>query len=498
MNHKAMAYIHRVRLPMPSPDDKTADADRLINELNRTGISDAVIPLDVLRKLPEVFRNNEFSVPLVIGMIHNKPIVLDIGREKVYGLSFDIGTTNIACSLTDLVSSEKIDLIEAENPQMIFGSDVLSRVHKAIAGESPALTEALVKGINSMVVKICGRNSISPGEIFAVTAAGNTIMLHFLLGLDVRNIPLSPYIPAVSSPLFFMASEAGMQVNRNALMYVFPNAGSYVGGDAISGVLYSGMYRRKNPVLLIDVGTNAEIALGCSEWIMVGAGAAGPALEEGIAGIGRKAEPGTICSVRIHPEDHKIDFQVIPGAEPAGVCGSGIIELVSELYAANIIDQSGKFTDVPEKVLEREGSKAFLLCKNGKRELYLTEREIENFLLSKAAMFAFIYVFVKSVGLTFRDIEKVFIAGALGCGINVDKAVNIGLLPDMPREKFIPLGNASLGGAEMVLLDAGLLSDIDNIRKMITYREMNEDPDLMNALQAALFIPHTEPDLLKG
>ncbi len=231
---------------------------------------------------------------------------------------------------------------------------------------------------------------------------------------------------------------------------------------------------------------------------MVGAGAAGPALEEGIAGIGAKAKPGTICGVKIDRLDKTLRIDIIPGEEPSGICGSGMIELISELYLSNIIDQAGKFVEKAEGVVERNGEKAYLLFQSGSKELLLTEHEIQNFLLSKAAMFSFLYVFVKSLGLTFKDIDKVYIAGALGCGINLENAITIGLLPDMPRDKFIPLGNSSLGGAEMILLDRGLIDRIEGLLPMITYSEMNENQDLMNVLQGALFIPHTEPDLLKG
>ena len=186
---------------------------------------------------------------------------------------------------------------------------------------------------------------------------------------------------------------------------------------------------------------------------MVGAGAAGPALEEGIASIGAKAKPGTICGVKIDRLDKKLHIDAIAGEEPSGICGSGLIELISELYLSNIIDQSGKFIETENGVIERNGEKGYLLFQSDHKDLILTEHEIQNFLLSKAAMFSFLYVFVRSLGLTFKDINKVYIAGALGCGINIENAVTIGLLPDMPRDKFIPLGNSSLGGAEMVLLD---------------------------------------------
>jgi uncharacterized 2Fe-2S/4Fe-4S cluster protein (DUF4445 family) len=500
-----LAVLYRVKLDPPSPSDKMADADRLARRLREMGLGDAAMPLDVLRKLPGELRKNEFTARLVIGVavpeMSGRPHslkVLDIGGNAVYGLALDIGSTTVECSLFDLVSGDKIDGAGIENPQVRFGPDVLTRVQYSMTGDFEALTRALRDGVNELIEKISSRNNIRSDEIFAVTVAGNTIMSHFFLGLDVNNIPLSPYIPAINRALFLSAAELGLSVNRDAVVYVFPNSGSYVGGDIISGMLFSGIHRAEEPLLFIDVGTNVEITLGCRDWIMTGAGAAGPALEGGVASIGRKAESGTISRVSIDPLTKKIDIEVISGSEPAGICGSGLIDLVSEMFSAGIIDQSGRFTGNGSGLVERDGRRAYVIYKSEDRELYLTEPEIHNFLLSKAAMFSFLYVFVRSVGLSFRDIKRVYIAGALGCGINPESAIRIGMLPDMPRDRFVPVGNSSLGGAERVLLDKRLLGEVDEIAAKITYREMNEDAELMNILQGGLFLPHTEPEMLKG
>ena len=498
MSHKPFVFLYDVDLPPSDVQDKTADAERLKKELGKNGLHNVQIPLNILRRLPEELRKNLFSLRLVIGSGDKGFIILDMGKEKIFGLALDIGSTNIECSLLDLGTEEKIDVMSRDNPQVKFGSDVLSRVQHVIAGNTGDLTFELLQGVNSLISGICAKNDVSPDDIYAIIVAGNTIMTHFFLGLDVRNIPVSPYIPAVNSGVFPGAREIGLQINQNAVIYVLPNSGSYVGGDIISGIIYSGIYKEKDPVLFIDVGTNVEVTLGCRDWIMVGAGAAGPALEEGIAGIGAKARPGTICGVKIGLPDKTLRLDIIPGEEPSGICGSGMIELISELYLSNTIDQAGKFVENAPGVVERDGEKSYLLFQSGRKELLLSENEIQNFLLSKAAMFSFLYVFVKSLGLTFKDIGKVYIAGALGCGINLENAITIGLLPDMPRGKFIPLGNSSLGGAEMLLLDHGLIGRIEDLLPMITYSEMNENQDLMNVLQGALFIPHTEPDLLKG
>ncbi len=519
MSPEPLVSCFEVRLEPPSPSDKTADADRLREALEKMGVGGVDIPLDIMKRLPGELRRNNFTLKVVVGV--NRPVnysacrkdagaadarsrgnfgltVLDIGTGDIFGLAIDIGSTNMECSLIDLQTGDKVAGESAENPQARFGADVLTRAQMSMMGKYDVLHGALLEGLKGMIGKVCDKRGIPVDKIFAFTVAGNTIMSHFAMGLDVTNIPVTPYVPAVNAPVFCRPAEVGLSGNRNALVYVFPNAGSYVGGDIISGILYSGLHREEEPALFIDVGTNVEITLGCRDWIMTGAGAAGPALEGGVAAIGKKAETGTVSRVRIDRLSKKMEMRVISDVEPEGICGSGMTDLISELFSANIIDQRGKLVDSAEGVTEKEGSKVFMLYKSDQRELYITEAEIQNFLLSKAAMFSFLYVFVKSVGLKFSDIRKVYIAGALGCGIDPESAINIGMLPDMPRERFIPLGNSSLGGAELVLRDRKLLCEVEKIAARITYREMNEDGELMNVLQGAMFLPHTEPELLKG
>jgi uncharacterized 2Fe-2S/4Fe-4S cluster protein (DUF4445 family) len=519
MSLDPLVFCRELALEPPSPSDKTADADRLREALEKMGLPGVDIPVDIMKRLPGELRRNNFTLEAVIGRkrfphlsacqkgtggddaegLGNSGLtVLDIGKRNIFGLAVDVGSTNIECSLIDLETGEKVAAAGAENPQAKFGVDVLTRAQLSMMGKYDDLHLALLEGLNGLIRKVCDSHGKPVDEIFAFTIAGNTIMSHFAMGLDVTNIPMTPYVPAVNGPVFCGAAEIGLSGNRNALVYVFPNSGSYVGGDIISGILYSGLHREEEPALFIDVGTNVEITLGCRDWLMTGAGAAGPALEGGVAAIGKKAEKGTVSRVRIDRLSKKMDMKVISDIEPEGICGSGMIDLISELFSANIIDQRGRLVDSAEGVTEKEGSRVFMLYKSGTRELYLTEAEIQNFLLSKAAMFSFLYVFVKSVGLTFSDIHKVCIAGALGCGIDLESAINIGMLPDMPRDRFVPLGNSSLRGAEMVLRDRKLLCEVNEIAARITYREMNEDGELMNVLQGAMFLPHTEPGILKG
>jgi uncharacterized 2Fe-2S/4Fe-4S cluster protein (DUF4445 family) len=498
MRHRPFVFSLQVKLIPPSTDDKDADADRLRNGLEEIGIHNVEIPLHILRKLSDSLRDSSFEVKPVLGTHDERYKLIDLEKGLLYGIALDIGTTSISCSLFDLGVCKKVGTYDIENPQIRYGTDVLARAQRSLFGDSDSLTNSLIEGINGLIKTICERNSIGPDEIYGMVVSGNTIMSHYLLGLDVRNIPVAPFIPSINRPVFASAGETGIDIYKDASVYVFPNSGSYVGGDIISGILCSGIQKEKEPALFIDVGTNAELALGCRDWIIVGAGAAGPALEDGVAEIGKKAEKGSIYGVRICPDTKTADLRVIGDSEPEGICGSGMIDLVSELFSAGIIDQAGKFMDSGGAIKESNGEKVYMLCRTEGREMVISESEIQNFLRSKAAMFAFLYVFVKAVGMRLREIQKVFVGGSMGCGINLENAIKIGMLPDLPRERFISLGNSSLCGAEMVLCNSNMLDEIESIRSKITYREMGEDSELLGTLQGGLFIPHTEPEILKG
>ena len=498
MSHRPLAFTVDVELPQPSSQDKVADAESLKGALRIAGLSSVSIPLHLLRRLPDELRRNSFSLTLVVGHDDHGFRVLDIKRSKIYGIALDVGTTTLACALFDLDSRKRIDVFEAENPQVRFGADVLTRVQRAMTGQGTELTESLRGGLNRLVLDICRKNSIQSRDVYAMTVAGNTIMSHFFLGLDVRNIPVAPHTPAINSAVFCSAEEIAISIHPQATVYVFPNAGSYVGGDIISGMICTKVHEQEAPVLFMDVGTNLEITLGCKDWIIVGAGAAGPALEGGVAHIGKKAEKGTINHLEIDRATKELKLSVIGGGNPEGICGSGLIDLVSELYAMNIIDQAGKFIHAKSGVMMNDNVPAYLLYRGPGRELLFTEHELQNFLRSKAAVFAFLYVFLRLIDMKISDIGKIYVSGALGCGINIENAVNIGMLPDIRRDNIVMIGNSSLKGASMVLLDCSLIAKIEQIQSLITYREMSEDADLLNVLQGALFIPHTNPEMLRG
>jgi uncharacterized 2Fe-2S/4Fe-4S cluster protein (DUF4445 family) len=319
-------------------------------------------------------------------------------------------------------------------------------------------------------------------------------MSHFFLGLDVSSIPVDPFVPAVRTPGFLSASELQLQMNPEAPVYVFPNAGSYVGGDITAGILASGMFRSERTSILIDVGTNAEVVIGNSDWMIVGAGAAGPALEEGISRIGKRAKKGIVYDVEIR--EGIISCRTFDQGRPEGICGSGMVSLVYELYKEGMIDKSGTLLD-NEHIISVDGEKAFSIACDCSDALSITQKEIQNFMKSKAAMFTLLLVLTRSVGILFKDIENVYVSGALGTGINAEKAVGIGMLPAWPAERVQSLGNSSLKGALMLLGNSYLMGTVNDIVAKITYKPMNDDPEFMQEYLGAVFIPHTNPEMLK-
>lgn len=412
-----------------------------------------------------------------------------------FSIALDIGTTNLVASLYDNVSQKVVSEVKVENPQIIFGSDILTRMHHAMLDKEEEVCRHLMDGVNTAVNKLCDDAGISGQEIHALVAAGNTVMSHFFLGLDVSSIPVAPFLPVVRKPGFCNAGELGININPDALVYVFPNAGSYVGGDIIAGIIVSGMAETDEISILIDVGTNAEIVIGNKDWLLVGAGAAGPALEEGIAGIGKRAKSGIIYDVEMRGKE--MECKTFNNAPPEGICGSGMISLIYEMYSAGIIGNDGILDPERDGVAEIDGVRTYALPCAACSGLVIKQTEIDNFLRSKAAMFTLLLVMLRSVGLTFGDVRRVYVAGALGNGIDAKKASGIGMLPAWSPDLIVPLGNASLKGAQMILKDSGLLKREDEITDSITYKHMHDDPEFMQEFRGAIFIPHTNPDLLK-
>jgi len=485
-----LIFQKTITLPQPSDDDRRAHDQRLRDLL---GLGPIVIPLSLLRLAPAVITaKREFSC--TIGRDGDRYRLIDIDRPRSYSVALDLGTTNLVAVLYDNVAQKDVVTRSLENPQIEYGSDILTRMHHAMTGKAEDIYRVLRNGINTLIATLCREAGVNGRDLHGLAVAGNTAMTHFLLGLDISTIPVAPWVPVVRTPGFFSATELGLDLNPEALVYVFPNAGSYVGGDITAGIIATGMHASDRTDILVDVGTNAEVVIGNRDWMIVGAGAAGPALEEGISRIGKRARTGIVYDVEIAGDC--ITCKTFDRGKPEGICGSGMVSLLYALFTAGIIDQTGALTG-KRHIIEIGGEKAFSVNCDCEEGLFITQGEIQNFMRSKAAMFTLLLTLTRSVGVAFKDIGRVFVSGALGTGIDVKKAAGIGMMPGWQAGIVQARGNTSLEGCRMLLRDASLAGTADGLVDRITYKHMHDDPEFMKEFMGAGFIPHTNPELLK-
>ncbi len=502
------AIIQMVPLDLPRPgiEDNTADLDRLMRALKASGFELLRVHPANIRELVAGVRRHAYrvqAVPVQWGEHRELSAVVGWDHEgPVLGVAADLGTTSLAFYLVDLLSGKVLDRLALRNPQIVHGADILTRILFSRKDENrEALQDTLVNSFNEALVALAGRHGATPREVYALSVAGNTAMSHFFLGLDATHICMAPYLPAANRFPMTHARDIGLKAHPFAPVYVFPNAGAYFGGDLLAGIISTGIHRCEDIRMLVDVGTNAEVALGNRDWLIACAGAAGPALEGGVMECGMVAGPGAIDRVRIDRSTLEPHRHVLGGGKPRGVCGSGVIELVAEMFAAGLLTVQGKIpmaSGSPHTVRTADGP-AYVLAPGEEtedgRDLLVTETEIGIFLKSKAAMYTILQVICSQVGVSFEDIQKIYVAGAFGNHIDPAMAIGIGMLPDLPLEVYEGVGNSAGKGAVMALLDRCLPTVVEDVLNRITYVELNANMELMQAFRGALFLPHTDPRL---
>jgi uncharacterized 2Fe-2S/4Fe-4S cluster protein (DUF4445 family) len=419
-----------------------------------------------------------------------------------YGLAVDVGSTTLVLALVDLAQGLVIEEITLANPQTAYGADILTRAHFAERGQGlDVLVSALRGGINQGIHELCRLRGIQPYDLVAGSLAGNTSMTHFLLGLPVRTLIREPYVPVVNQPRDLRARDLGLDLTPEAPLFILPNKGSYFGGDLIAGLVVAGFSRAEAPRLLVDVGTNAEVVLGQKDWLVGAAGAAGPALEGGVASQGMVAGPGAIDRVRIDRDTGEPTWRTIGGEKPKGICGSGLIDLFAELFLSGLIDVRGRLTLAPghPRRIETDEGPAFVLVPAQDTAhgapITLSEVEIDVLTRSKAGMYTILSTVVASVGLEFSGVDRFFVAGAFGQYIDPKMAVAVGMMPDIGLSRFVSLGNSSLKGAVLTLLSQKARDESLDLWRRLTYLEMNVNQDLMSRFSAARFLPHTDRSL---
>jgi uncharacterized 2Fe-2S/4Fe-4S cluster protein (DUF4445 family) len=499
-----------IAMEAPSLEDQTTDWDRLVRALSlEHGVSPVRASLPMLRELSRNLREAEWDVTamLDIGEAGEDPCtearLIDLlpgnQADRCYGAAIDIGTTTNVVHLVDLMTGKSIDRASAYNGQISAGEDIISRIIFSQKRDGlDRLQRMVLKTLNGLLEELSSRNQIPTRQISYAVIAGNTTMIQLFLALDPRAIREMPFVPTLSQPITVTAEQIGLNINPQGTIDCLPIVGAYVGADITAGVLASGMSDTDSLTLFIDVGTNGEIVLGNRDWLITCACSAGPAFEGAGVRHGMRATAGAIEEIWIDHRTYEPTYQTIGQMPARGICGSGMIGLLAEMFVTGIVDKAGKIQrdlPTPRVRVGDHGGEYVVVWANQSgigTDIVINEVDIENLLRTKGAIYAGFSVLVRSVGLELADVEQVLIAGAFGQYINVEKAIQIGLLPDMPWDRFRFLGNTSALGALHCLVSRSKRREVVEIAKKMTYLELSADNTFYDQFMSALFLPHTD------
>ena len=519
-----------LELSAPTEEDSRSDQQRILEALRAEGIEEQVhMPVHILRKLYPLVENAKWKITVSLGWSGENWEILDMeaGNQTGhhYGLAVDLGSTTVVARLLDCVSGRVVKEVSCFNRQIQWGTDILSRIFycKDNAGKLEEVRQATVDSIVECMDKLdeewsAGCREASDVEsitrsCISMVVAGNTTMIHFLLGMDAFCVFYTPHAVHGDRPGFQPAKDMGIPIK--GYVYCYPSKSNYLGGDIISGMIDTELYKKDEISVFFDIGTNGELVIGNKEFLLCGAGAAGPALEGGVVRTGMRADTGAVDEVKIR--DGKIfvhvmgnadgEFQKIgPGnkfdeketleesgrrqqIEAKGICGSGIIDLIAELFLEGWIDIRGKFS--PEKsplIQEKEGQ----WCVEYAPGLYFYQKDIDEFIRTKSAAHTMVEIMLRESGLELDQAERFYVAGAFGKHVSKESAITIGMYPDMDRDHIINAGNSSLEGAAKLLLNRALLKDIDKILEEMVYIQFAEVEDFLELMVAAQALPHTD------
>jgi uncharacterized 2Fe-2S/4Fe-4S cluster protein (DUF4445 family) len=531
----------RLTLKAPSLEDNVSDLERIRKGLLDLGVKDAKIRHSLIKEIAKNLRDNFWDVSVTVGETDGHCEILDINskdmQKKHFGFAIDIGTTTVVVSLIDLNTGETIASKSNYNKQIVCGEDVLARINYAEEEENGLLrlNKLIVETINFLIEKltlddeVC-RRGIDYGtckdDITSIVASGNTTMSHLFLALDPTHIRFEPYIPTVSLIPPIKAKDLGLEVNPEAYVYLMPCRSSYVGGDITSDILSSGLSKKDELALLIDVGTNGEAVVGNKDWLASCSCSAGPAFEGGEVQHGMRASIGAIEKIALNvipkgnEKEIKVFYKTIGDIKPKGICGSGLIDLLAEMFVHGIIDKGGSINDLPsprirdgtegkefvvawaaetslgrDMIAQRKEDGEIEMKESEGKDIVITDADIKNILRTKAAVYASCSVLLKSMNKTFDDLDRIYIAGGFGNYIDLKKAILLGLFPDVPHEEYDFIGNGSWGGSRLALLSKEMREEAERVYKMMTYIELSVNNLFYNEFTSALFLPHTDLNL---
>ncbi len=498
-----------VKMEAPSLDDTMPDNERLIWAVKaQCGVERVKITFAALKKLSDALRQSSFHLKCVVRRTEKKLEILDVMPKgavpQVGGLAVDIGTTTVSALLVDMLTGAIIAKASSGNGQIRFGADVINRIieQQKVGGRKKLQRAIVEETLNPLVDSLCRTSGFAHENIFRLCVAGNTTMNHLLFAVDADPVRMEPYIPTFYEVEGIYANDLAIDINPHARVIVAPNIGSYVGGDITAGTLASAIWNKEEMSLFIDLGTNGELVFGNSEFMMSCACSAGPAFEGGDISCGMRATDGAIEACTIDKETMQPTFKVVgdEGQKPAGICGSGIIDIISELFRCGIISPKGKFIREGERIRhDQYGMGSFVLAFKedaaSVKDIELTEVDIDNFIRAKGAIFSAIRVMLQSLDFDVTMIDHVYVAGGIGSGINMENAVSIGMFPDIEREKFTYIGNSSLAGAYAMLCSSEAEAKVADVAHNMTYLELSSEPTYMDEFVASCFLPHTDATL---
>ena len=498
----------QLTMDAPSEADTMPDIERLTRAIQAaTGAEKVEVPYAVMVKLAATLRENDFSVCVKGQQKENTFLCMDIcapADTAMVGCAIDIGTTTVSMVLVNLENGEILAKGSSGNGQIRYGADVINRIiESGKPGGKKKLQDAIIKEtLTPIIANLCKSANINARSILQLAVGANTTMNHLLVGVEADPIRMDPYIPSFFSWEDLKAADLKLPANPLAPVVIAPNIGSYVGGDITAGTLATMMWDRDEMILFIDLGTNGEIVFGNRDFLMSCACSAGPAFEGGDISCGMRATDGAIEAVSIDKETMEPTITVVgdPGQKPVGICGSGIIDIISELFRTGIINARGLFSREGDRVKrDHHGMGRYVLAFENEsetgREVSINEVDIDNFIRAKGAIYSGIDTLLQSVDMTPDCIETVYVAGGIGSGINMKNAINIGMLPDVELSKYHYIGNSSLTGAYAMVMSDGATQKCHEVAANMTYLELSTYPGYMDSFVAACFLPHTDASL---
>lgn len=487
--------------PAPTEQEPASDQGQLLEALRSQGFDPVTIPLQVLQKLYPLCREAEQGITATLVYHGADWILTDVEpgdtRQSHYGLAVDYGSTTIIMELVDLNSGAVLGYARESSGQIAYGTDILTRI--TFTMEDPQnmdlLQQATVETFHRLFDSLQEDTGIDPRTCAAMVISGNTTMIHFLLKLNAWTVFASPFAPVTKNPGWFWGRELNMDFP--GLIYIIPAASNYVGGDIVSGLLRVDLCRQPEPSLFFDIGTNGELVIGNDEWLLAGAGAAGPALEGYISRYGMQARPGAIDTVTITGE--ALGYTTIGNEKPLGICGSGIIDLLAQMRLAGWVNIAGHLNPQASpriRWLPEEQQYAAVYATEVEsgtgQPLFFTQTDINQYLETKAAAYTMVECLLDAVGFTPEDLSRCYLSGAFSAHSNLESAITIGMFPDLPRERYCAITNTSLEGAGLLLRDYTLVEEANRLAEHAYCFQFASVPDFLVRMQAAKFIPHTD------